>query len=155
MLTYRLINNRLKHLCQIVWDAEQESPAWFRTSGQVWHPTFATFEAFWNDTEKYGLFDDERLLAVVYIEDIGPGMLNVHCSVLDPKTAERHLIAFFQSLVRKKAVYEGATTIVGWLLDKNRGLRRVIEKAGFYPTGLTMRYGQYRGRVLKWVQVRY
>jgi RimJ/RimL family protein N-acetyltransferase len=154
MLTYRLINNR-PDLCKQVWDNEDNAPEWYRVAGSVWHPTFAVFEAFWNDTEKYGLFDYESLIAVIYIEDISPGVLNAHVSVLDPKVADRHLIGFIQSLIRKKAMYEGAVTIVGWILDRNRGMRRVAEKAGFYPTGLTMRYGQSRGKVLNWVQMRY
>lgn len=151
MLSYSLINNH-PDLAQLIWHHEQSSPEWFRSSGAVWHKTFADFETFWKACIVYGLFDADKLLATVYIEEIQPAVLNVHVSVVE-KCEERDLVRFFQSLVRQYAM-EGAEVIVGWMTANNRGLRRVAEKAGFSDTGLRMAYGQTRGKVINWIQMR-
>lgn len=156
MLTYKLINNR-PDLTQLIWDAEQKAPQFFRDASAVWHPTFADFEAFWQKCEIYGLFDvsgkiADVLLACIYIEHIAPFAINVHISVID-KLPEADLVRFFVS-VKNKKIIEGVTEITGWILKQNKGMRRTGEAAGFMPNGCVMRYGKVGKSVGVWLQYR-
>lgn len=151
MLTYKLINNR-PDLCSLIWDREQKAPQFFRDASAVWTPTFESFVEFWERHEIYGLFDDDRLLAAIFIEMIAPHHANVHISVID-KLPEADLVRFFIS-VKNKKVIEGITEITGFILAQNRGMLRTGKAAGFEPTGLVMKYGQSRQKILHWVHVR-
>ena len=149
-LTYRLIDNA--H-AETIWTTEQSAPRWFRDAGAAWVATFDEYvELLWTDGEVWGLFDQDNLVAAVFIESIAPTHINVHVSVIGEVKPDE-LVRFFVSLKNQKAI-EGVTVIVGWLLGKNRGLLRVAEKAGFSVTGLRMLYGVSRSRPMEWIQVR-
>ncbi len=152
MLTYKLINNR-PDLARLIWDREQAGPQWWRDASRTWTPTFESFKQLWADCrEIYGLFDDERLLAVIYIAYLGPASINVHISVID-KLPEADLVRFFVS-VKNKKVIEGITEITGWILKQNKGMRRTGEAAGFAFNGCRMIYGVSKNRPLVWLQYR-
>jgi hypothetical protein len=152
MLHYREIRDEEGYADQ-VWKAEESAPRWFRDAAHVWTPDFDRFIAFWrNCGEIYGLFDDDRLLAMVYIEYRTLLVVNIHVSVI-AKVPEGELERFFVSLMRKKA-QEGVQVMTGWVLAKNRGLLRVARNAGFKPNGLKMTFGASNGRALEWIQVR-
>lgn len=160
-LSYHIINDRLD-LRKLIWEREQAAPEWFKAASSVWHPTFESYCEFWDACEVYGLFRlrttdngqrtiEEKFLACVYIEYLAERDINVHISVVE-KCEERELVKFFRSLANHKAE-RGVVSITGWILAKNRPMRRVGEKAGFLPTGLVMSYGEHKDRVLEWVQV--
>lgn len=152
MLTYREIRNEEQYAKEI-WDIEEAGPQWFTDASHVWTPDFDAFMAFWrNCGEIWGLFDDDRLMALVYLEFRSPTAVNIHISAIR-KLEEAELVRFYKSLVRKKAL-DGVTVMTAWLLKKNRPLRRVGAAAGFLPTGLRMTFGASRGRALEWIQVR-
>lgn len=152
MLTYRKINDE-PAFARHIWNIEETAPRWYR---DAWHKTYEDFEAFWLACDEiYGLFDDERLIAAVYLEYLNPEhlILNIHVSVASKARRPSDLVRFFQSLKNEKAM-AGVTLMVGWLLKRNRGMLKVARLAGFEPTGLEMSYGSARGKVQEWIQVR-
>lgn len=153
MLTYRNIKPDEQYAEQI-WKVEQGFPEWYRDASRAWHANFDEFLSFWrtNCNEIDGLFDDDILVAAVYLEFLSGIQLNIHVSVLT-RVPEPDLVRWFESLKRQKAI-DGFTVMTGWLMERNRGMLRVAAKAGFDPTGCTMDYGQSRGKILRWIQVR-
>lgn len=152
MLTYRNIKPE-EHWAGTIFLAELKAPQWFKDASAVWHPDIGSFMDFWRGCgEIWGLFQGDDLAACVYLEFLSPVQVNIHISVL-AKVPEKDMIRFFVSLKDQKA-RDGIEIMTGWLLDRNRGLRRIATEAGFLPTGLVMDYGQSKGKVLKWVQVR-
>lgn len=155
MLTYRRIEAEY-HWPEIIWTKEETLPGWFKAASRAWMRDLDEFQAFWQTCDEiYGLFDDERpaeLLACVYLEFLKADELNIHISIL-AVVDQGELIRFFRSLKNLKAG-DGFRRMVGYLVEKNTGLRITAELAGFTATGLTMQYGNYRGRTLKWIEVR-
>lgn len=152
MLTYRQIETETRFRKQI-WRTEQAAPTWFRDSQAVWTPTYRSFVAFWRDCrEIWGLFDDEKLAAVVYLAFYDDLSFNIHVSVV-AKLPEEEIVRFFRSLTRHQTE-QGVWSKTAWILKKNRFLMSIAEKSGYRKTGLAMDYGAARGRVLRWVELR-
>lgn len=155
MLTYRRIESE-DHWPEIIWAKEEALPGWFKAASRAWMRDLAEFQAFWQSCDEiYGLFDDERpgeLLACVYLEFLKADELNIHISIL-AEVERGEMIRFFRSLKNLKAG-DGFRRMVGYLVEKNTSLRMTAELAGFCSTGLVMRYGNYRGRSLRWLEVR-
>jgi hypothetical protein len=152
MLTYAQIDS---NHARVVWNAEQGNPRWFKDAAAVWieTDTLEDFEAFWDRCrEVYGLFDDAKLLAVVFLDYVTDYSIEIHVSVIGD-VAEDDLVRFFRSLKNQKAT-EGVTIMVGWMLARNRPMLRIGEAAGFKQTGLKADCGESRGKVLRWLQVR-
>ena len=144
-------------LCRSVWTAEREAPRWFREASQVWHPTFEAFAEFWENCGEIWEFLDSGCETattrfLVYLEFLQPHSINIHVSVIAPIDNGK-LTESLKWLKDKKAA-DGVTSMVGWLLDKNRGMRKIAEAVGFVETGATMSYGAARGKVLRWRQYR-
>lgn len=142
-------------LCRSTWDVESEAPRWFREASAVWHPSFEAFAEFWENCGEIWAFVDsdcETMTTrfVVYIEFLNPTSINIHVSVISSIDREK-MIESLKWLKAKKAD-DGVTSMVGWLLDKNRGIRKIAEAVGFRESGAKMDYGVARGRVLRWVQ---
>lgn len=137
----------------MIWKIEQSYPEWWRNASAVWTPTFESFMDFWrNCGEIWGLFEDEKLLACLYVEFITPSETNVHVSVLE-KIEPVQLVRFFKSLLKHKQA-EGVRVVNGWIAKQNRKLLQIGAEAGFQPTGLKMSYGACKGKVITWIQVR-
>lgn len=147
---YHLPNNPT--LAREVWNAERDVPRWLKRSSDLWTPTFEAFYGLWKRCEKYGLYDNESLAAVVYLELLTDKMLNIHISVIR-KVPERDLIRFFESLKVEKA-QDGYEIMMGWLLEQNRPMMRVAKKSGFEKTGLVRIEGSIGGRACRWAQMR-
>lgn len=154
MLTYRRIDHE-DHWPAIIWAKESTFPAWFKAASHAWTKNLAEFEAFWGlCPEIYGLFDaaaPDDLLGCVYLEFPAYATLNIHISVIE-QVDDGELARFFRSLKELKA-REGYRRMIGYIVQKNKRLRTVAGMAGFHPTGLTMLYGNYKGRSLSWLQV--
>jgi len=152
-LSYRNIKPDEQYADQI-WKVEQGYPEWFRSASEVGHKDFDAYLAFWriNCDEIYGLFNNDSLVAVVYLELLSETQLDIHISVI-AKVEEPELVRWFESLKRLKAI-DGFEVMTGWLMSRNRGLIRIAEKAGFYRTGLVQDFGCHRGRPIRWIQVR-
>lgn len=152
MLTYRQIETEPKFR-KAIWRTERSAPEWFRDSQAVWTPTYRSFVGFWKDCrEIWGLFDDEKLAAVVYLGFYDERSVNIHISVLT-KLPEEEIVRFFSSLTRHKDE-QGVVNRTAWILAKNRFLLRIAQMSGYRSTGLKLDYGAARGRVLRWVEVR-
>ena len=153
-----LVKTEFPELRRIVWDAEKNSPLWFQQASAVWHPTYEAFSEFWENCGEIWAFADKQpsglveFKLLVYLEFLQPHSINIHVSVIAPIAREK-LTESLKWLKDKKAS-DGVTTLVGWLLDKNRGMRKIAEEVGFRETGAKMDYGVARGRVLRWRQYR-
>lgn len=157
MLTYRRIDQEDKWP-ELIWAKEAEFPGWFKVASRVWTPDRESFNRFWNECDEvHGLFDGDELLACIYLEYIegDPTALNIHLSVVSDIRFGRaaDLIRFFKSLKNLKAS-EGVRHMEGWFLFRERRLKLLAEAAGFMPTGLVMKFGNYRGKTFEWHQVR-
>lgn len=140
MLSYRKIKH--KNFAPLIWQKESELPRWFQRASHVWTPDYESFEKFYNEcSEVWGLFDDDRLAAVVYLEIEGE-KVNIHVSVLERLPAEK-IVRFFRSLVRYKHA-EGLRDMRAWILQKNRALLKIARETGFFETGLRMDFGGFR-----------
>ncbi len=152
MLAYRRIETN-KKLARQIWLAEESAPRWFMSASHVWTPDYKSFLKFWSKCrEIYGLFENDVLISAVYFEFLSEHSVNLHVSVVE-KCDQKKLVRFFKSL---KILQEqnGVKSFEGWMLDKNKGLRKLGNEAGFYETGLKMCYGNDGKRVFNWVQVR-
>lgn len=151
MHTYRRIE-REPEWPPLVWSIEEAFPEWFRDASHAWTPDYAGFLAFWAKCrEIWGLFEGDRLTAIVYLEFPYPEEINIHVSVLR-KSSEIVIVNFFKSLTRQKTL-DGVTRKKAWILKHNRPLLAIAAKAGYHPTGLVMDYGSSKGRLLRWVEV--
>lgn len=149
--SYRTIHKE-PHFAKIIWDIERTYPQWWKDADAVWCPTFESFMDFWNGAyEIFGLFDGEDLAAAVYLELESDTAINIHISIIK-KLPDAAIVRFFRSLSLHKASV-GIVTQTGYLLDKNRQLLAICADAGYHQTGLAMKYGSSRGRVLRWLQV--
>lgn len=138
-----------------VWNNESNAPLWFKEASGVWHPTLEAFEEFWNNCGEIWVFHDTEDMEtkfLVYLEFLQPHSINIHVSVIAPIDNEK-LTESLKWLKDKKAA-DGVTSMVGWLLDKNRGMRKIAEAVGFVETGAKMDYGVARNKVLRWRQYR-
>jgi hypothetical protein len=154
-LTWERIDGLPNPYAKTVWEKEQQAPRWFREAGNVWTRTFVQFlNLMWLDHEVYGLFEGEKLVACVYVKHLAPHMINVHVSVIDRVRSDA-LVRFFRSIRNYKAE-QGVTVMIGWLLNRNRGLIRLAREAGFEETGAVMMYGKdtRTGGLLRWMQMR-
>ena len=135
-----------------IWHAEQQLPSWFRSANALWNADYGEFVAFLEDcVEIYGLFDGDSLIAAVYVEPPEPpARVVVHLSILEKRPAD--VLVERIAEVRTMLFRRGVRVICGWILKKNYALAAMLEKLGFAETGLTMRYGEVRGRTLKWTQ---
>lgn len=153
MLTYRRIDHEKDHRAEAVWNAEELFPAWYRDASHAWTPDLEAFREFWDrNAEIWGLFDGERLVAIVYLEQQGPRSVNIHVSILE-RVDEAEIVRFFRSLTAHKGE-EDIIDRTAWILKRNRALVRIAEAAGYVPTGLKLDYGASHGRLLRWVQFR-
>lgn len=150
-MKYRQIQSE-PHFAETIWQLEETFPQVFRDASKAWTPTYESFLIFWqNCGEIWGLFDDaNNLLAVVYLEFHTDFAVNIHVSVL--KRVDSNLIVrFFQSLTRQKYI-DGVTDFRAWILEKNRALVKIAHETNYHQTGLKMRFGQSRGKVLNWLE---
>ncbi len=135
-----------------VYSLEKNAPRWFVESQSVWVTGEDEFIEFWkNCAEIFGLFENDELKTLLYIEHKTPEIIEVHVSSVG-KTDTNNIVRFFRSLARLKRS-EGVKVIRGWILSKNRPMIAVAQMAGFYKTGLRMSFGQAKGKVLRWVEV--
>jgi hypothetical protein len=162
MLTYRNIKAETS-FADVIWNVEEGFPAWFVAASKAWHPTKEDFLTFWDECgEIWGLFRVQygaepvhKLLAVVYLEfpPDKPYWTNIHTSVVDPELPEDDLVKFFRSLKNTKAA-EGVQVMQAWIVGRNRALLRIVRRVGFEETGFEMTFGSYKGRSLRWREVR-
>lgn len=156
MLTYHRIDGQ-DGWHNAVWEREESLPEWFQAASHVWTADREAFEEFWNGCDEvWGLFregEPSKLLACVMLEFERPRHTNIHVSVIDPELPEDDLVRFWRSLKYQKAL-DGILIMEGWILDKNRPLKRIARRAGFEETGLVMTHGERKGKALRWLQVR-
>lgn len=152
MKTYRQIQNEIEFAHQI-WEKEESFPEWFKAASYTWTPDYESFLSFWNNCgEIYGLFDNDELIAVVYLEFLTKQSVNVHVSVVG-KAEAKILERFFRSLLKLKTS-DGIKQVSGWIAKQNRALIKIADNAGFKPTGLKMLFGECKGKVITWIEVR-
>lgn len=156
MNTYRRIEAEPR-FAEYVWNAEQRMPEWFKAASRAWTPTLVSFVEFWKGCDNiFGLFPDDRpdeLLAVIYVETLEvPEAINVHVSVLS-EVPHAEIGRFFRSVKALKSA-QGVRRMHGWPPRRGKGLLTIAQAAGFEETGLKRLYGNYRGKVLEWVELR-
>lgn len=130
--------------------AETTASRWFRAASSIWTPTLESFESFANDQgEIFGLFDNGELRLCVYVENgKDPEHLTIHLSVL-AKISQDDFVKQC-SILRDRLFHRGVKTVRGWMCTKNRPLLTLMQRLGFFSTGLKMDQGVSHGRVLRW-----
>ena len=143
-------NNEIFDHVAAIWRHEQALPSWFVSSSNIWTGTLDEFMSFADDCQEiYGLFDDERLAACIYIEkQTDARVIAIHLSVLEK--IDTAVFADKLSELRNMMFRRGVKCIRGWTLKKNFGLVRLMTAVGFRGTNFTLAHGEARGRVLKW-----
>lgn len=118
------------------WQAEQDTPEWYRASTELWRTTKDEFLALCEKSEIYIIGE-----CLVFVEPSG----ELHFSVL--KGAKIDVEPFWEL---REQLFTRYSFLFGWVLSKNRGVRKLCESAGLRFTGLKMFYGGFRGRLLEW-----
>lgn len=124
------------------WREEVERmPRWWQDSTNALKTTWDDFQDFCSNMWKIWSVDD---VALVYTEKIG-NHANIHFSMKrGAKIDIQDLIGIRDELLKDFRL------IFGWSATKNKGLCRILEDCGFKWDGLTMLYGESRGKVFEY-----
>lgn len=138
----------IEHLSAI-WRHENATPAWFRMSNNLWTPTYQRYAAWAHDAQElWGLFDQDELKVVVYIEkQERPDIAVIHLSL--PQRLSSDEFVRETTKLRDMLFHRGIRRIRGWALRRNAALLRLMAKIGFQSTMLTMDRSA-GGRVMRW-----
>lgn len=131
-----------------IWERELVMPKWFQASSFLWTPKFPIFVEWACDFQEiYGLFDNDKLLACIYLE-LDKDTATIHLSVTEK--IEPQIFIDECSKLRNMLFHRGIKYIRGWTLKRNFALVKLMKEIGFRELGFTMDRGQSRGRVLRW-----
>ena len=148
-LSWRQVKkNEVGLLAEIV-EKEKVFPVFLRNSYGVWQKEDAV-QYFQNCHHLLGIFDQEKIIGLVYFEQITPLALNVHFDVERGYSIKELLPVL--SEIRDFEFLGNVQTIMTFILKKNRAIRYLIEQIGFTPTFLKMRYGNSHSKTLEWQQ---
>lgn len=131
-----------------IWRAEERYPRWFRET--IWSGSEDALRKFLEEShEIYGLFDADGLVACVYVEKPQePDAIWIHLSIV--RRVDPQWFIEQASQLRNYLFRRGIFRIRGWVLRQNRGLCEILRGIGFLETGISMRFGEIRGRILTW-----
>jgi hypothetical protein len=148
-MEWRYVDNSEIELLQEAYDWEKEFPTFYKDSNLYWRPTFEEALQFYSKCVLYGLFEEQTLAGLIFIEHFGPEHLNVHLALKRGAKITAETIG----QVRDDQFRQGIKTCQVWVLKRNEPLVKVLKAAGFDETGLTMRQGSSHSRMLHWTQM--
>lgn len=122
--------------------AEQELPRWYRDSTRVKNASEEQFLEFCEKCTAIFEIDDT---ALIYCEDRGNSICEVHFSMIRGTEVPITVMRKARDIVLREY-----NSIFGWVLKRNRGLRRAMIELEFTPNGVEMIEGNSHGKVLQW-----
>jgi hypothetical protein len=155
---YQVLSKKeLKDVLPAIWRYESKLPLWYQAASSCWTRDEANFTEFALDCWRvYGfykpaeyMFQEDELVALVYLEKLTPEIVNIHLSVLC-QDADLDTFISLCGKIRDQLFEQGVTRIVGWVMKKNFMLARLIGRIGFHETGLRMDRGISHGTILRW-----
>jgi hypothetical protein len=148
-MKWRYVKNSEIALLREVYDWEKAFPTFYKDANVYWRPTFEEAREFYSKCILYGLFEEQELVGLIYLEQFGSEHLNANLDLKRGKKIDPEII----EQVRDAQFRRGIKTAQVWVLKRNKPLKKVLEAAGFDETGLTMRQGSSHGRTLHWSQM--
>lgn len=122
-----------------------EMPAWWRLVDK------SVSRRTHGPKSRLGVFEDDELVAIYTLQEVGPKMIDAHMSCR--RGTEPEVIVESAKAVKRKLLSSGYTTIYLWPLKRNLALIRTAKMVGFKPTGVRMLMGQIGNRPAEWIQL--
>lgn len=142
MITIREISTK-EAAIESAW--ADKMPAWWK----VVDKSINTFSK--GPKTKLGVFNDDELVAIYTLQEIGPRIIDAHLSCQRGVSTE--ILVESAKAIKRKLLNEGYTTIFLWPLRLNFGLIKIATLCGFKPTGVRMLQGKLGNRPAEWIQM--
>lgn len=127
------------------WEAEKQTPRWFRDAGNAWVTSDIEFLEFCKSCWRIYLFLEEK--AVMYVGKIGT-IANIHLSLMPDADKANLIKELFE--IEFDILEVECNSIIGWVAKQNRGLRRICEQLGLRFYGFSRFKGETHGKVIEW-----
>jgi RimJ/RimL family protein N-acetyltransferase len=104
----------------------------------------------------FGLFsttdNNLQLIGLAYFQQITPEVYEVHFEMRRGAARADELVPLIAE-IRDRMFACGMRMCMAWTFKRNKPIQTMLKGIGFRHSGLRMRLGQSRGRVLEWEQM--
>jgi hypothetical protein len=129
------------------WHFRDTAPRWFRECLDIFKETKDEYLENAKGELHFGVFEDDRLDAVIRLIPEKPTVWNIHLSARKGIALETLLAAGVN--VRERMLKHDAS-FYGYLPERNKGISRLYEALGFVDSGLRLYKGVVHGKVVAW-----
>lgn len=130
-----------------------EQPTFYRNCDAAWGTVDADsyLEMMRSDPQAdFGVFEDDKLIAVITVTLEGKGIYNSH--LLVKRRANVEAITICAMSVIKGLFENGMKEGWSWLARKNYGARKILESIGMRRDGVSRFKGQSHGQPIEWLR---
>ena len=139
-------------LLREAWEWDKDRPSWYAQMDHVFSQgSVDNLITQLKDWRKLfiGIFDPD-LTAIVIIKWKGEGRFGG--DLMAKSSANPDSIVEAIIYLEYETLKFGMKEINVWVAERNRGVRRICERANLKPDGVVMFRGAYRGRVIRWLR---